>query len=105
MYKIRRELARLRRFNPRNPRNSRLIQTAGEFCTFNDLTRDGPGAAGAILKGLLDVVQVGRQLRPLFAHWGEVIPVVVKEGLLEVAVSQTAGSQTRFEIRGDIDRS
>ena len=59
---------------------------------------------GAVAQHLVDVVQVGRQFGALGAGGGEVVPVVLEQRLLQIAVAQPAGAQPVLEVLRHVGR-
>lgn len=60
----------------------------------------GAGPPGAIGQDLVNVIHVGDQFGAFGARRGEVIPVILEQGFLEVAVPQPAGTQAVLVILG-----
>ena len=66
--------------------------------TSHGLGGHGAGALGAVAQHLFDVAGVGGEFGALGAIRREEIPVVFKQRLLEVAVTEAAGAEAVFKV-------
>src|SRR5688500_17165532 len=87
------------------PVDYRLINAAVAPGAGGDCLGEGAGFGGAVAKEFLDVVEIGGEFCAFGASGREVVPVVFEEGLLQIAVAETADAQAVFEIFGDAFRS
>ena len=75
-----------------------LFQPAIFPRSLQNFLRQRPGFRRAIGQNPVDVIQIRRQFGAFFPRFGEIIPVILKQRLLQIAVTEAAGAQAIFKI-------
>ena len=71
----------------------RLFQPAIFTRPLQNLLRQRPGFRSAIGKNFVHVIRISRQFGALLPRIGEIIPVILEQRLLQIAVAEAAGTQ------------
>src|SRR5215472_3497038 len=72
-------------------------EAAGISGSAQNSLRNRARFGSSVRQYFVDQVEIGGQFSPTSASAGKAVPVVFKKSLLQIAVSQSTGSQTVFE--------
>src|SRR5471030_2416062 len=62
-----------------------------------DLLRQCSRLGGAFREDAVDVIQIGREFGALLSGVGEIVPVILEQRLLQIAVAEAAGAKLVLE--------
>src|SRR3989442_1239626 len=71
-----------------DPRRMPSFQTTGFPCALQDWLRHGAGAGGAVVEHMVHVSEVAGQFGTAGAGGGKIVPAVLEQCLLQVAVAE-----------------
>src|SRR5262249_2589841 len=74
------------------------IQSAREPCPLQNRLSQRAGFGGRVCEDLVDVIQIRSEFGPFSAGGGEVIPIMFKQRLFQVAVTQSTRAQAVLKI-------
>src|SRR5262245_5049446 len=75
-----------------------LIQTACRFRLLKQAAGFRARPLGSVAKDLMNIVEITLELRTSSTHWREIIPVVLKEILLQITIAEAACAKAVLEI-------
>src|SRR5262249_27841132 len=79
-----------------------LIQTACRFRLIKQAAGFRARPFGSVAKDLMNIIEITLELRTSFTHRLEIIPVVHKESLLQIAIPEAARAEAVLEITCDL---